>query len=1188
MESLTPSAISRTTSIGFPASSRSSSVDPALLDTSSYSTSRVPTSNLPCFARVPEYDDQASVYAFIGPRMYGSVMAGYNSCLFAYGQTGSGKTHSVIGPPECIALHSSNRGIVPRLCEDLFEMMRKEREEDETVSYSVECSFLEIYCERVRDLLVHNSSGGGGHGNGCNNSSNNNSTSLGGGGGGGGGNNASLQSLTSTAAASLRIRQHPTRGPYVEGLALVKVRDANAVMKHLTAGLRERVTAETKMNEHSSRSHALLQLHITRVMVVREETAMVTKTRVCKVNLVDLAGSERVTQSGASGERFEEARNINLSLTTLGRVILQLTDKQAGKHVIPGYRDSVLTWLLSDSLGGNSKTIMLATIAPSAYCYHQTLNTLRFAGLTKKVVNVATVNEDRHFQKLIATLRQQIVRLTLQLEEGKAAEVYHDEIRALQSHRDELEAQIDSMRATMSTMVPATEAMALQRRVADLEETNGHLLKEKNQLQRQLLTTTTTLREELVQKREEIMKLHESLGQKETEIQEWARRCRAGTLQSEASLSQQCVRQNGMLPSQFPHVIAGRSRRHEELERQLNALKEEVKAERKRAEVAVGAQRTLQAELETLRQKYDDNVGMLESAQRRLAEKSHALEVTQSELMATKTMLRFQRSDNSAAERESELVAQLEQTQKDYLSEKQTNVDLLMRVSEVERQATHMRKELSAKALDINELEHLLLEETETSERYYIQARYNHDVFAITMSFACKFFYVCKGPYVLTHTRDFYSGIDYGQGDVAAFMWEQSVCECVRVEACDRALLEQECLTSLVELLNQKTLLHELAAAATAEESKRLRHKLEYMEAVIEKEERERLVMEATLRGSESARDRLSRQVENMTEQLERLQQSNDALIQKIVEAQSSQDVLSLHSSVADDMYLLQAGEKEGKPPREGRRSEEQKERQKQEQVQARQEREIAHYQEQLGVLRAQLEKERHDRAEGTRAMEREREKLKQETRRVRDECRASLKESTQIVRDYEVHLKELQETITTLRSALEEECNNADRAQDEMRRVEIEKREALEELRHMTASRDAFQASYNDSEQRFSDLHQQIQDLHVAYGTLERQLSGMSLPAADVYLTIDREDGNDSGNSWIEKAMREKEVLEQQKRDVQRLNEELLATVRLRNQSLRDVHRQITKMQRGGVSPDMADAVTPNDNSPLGAQLGR
>ncbi|ORC87952.1 putative kinesin [Trypanosoma theileri] len=1240
-------AVSRAGSIipgmGTVSTSRSSSIT-GLTDSSSAAAaaSRLQFAHLPCFAEVPEYDDQSSVYDFIGPRMYESAMTGFNSCLFAYGQTGSGKTHSMMGPPEGFTINSTDRGILPRLCEDLFDMMRKEREEDESVSFNVECGFLEIYCERVRDLLLHSankentSSGGsfhkasssyavtssstalsttGGSGsagpttntsistinttittNTNTNMNTNNSTTMGGGGGGG-------FSTSGSSSSSLRIRQHPTRGPFVEGLSLVKVRDAKAAMRLLVSGLRERATAETRMNEHSSRSHALLQLHITRISLVGTADVVVPKTRVCKVSLVDLAGSERVSQSGATGDRFEEARNINLSLTTLGRVMLQLTDKQAGRNVVPAYRDSVLTWLLADSLGGNSKTIMLATVAPSAACYQQTLNTLRFAGVAKKVINVATVNEDKQFQKLIASLRQQIVKLTLQLEEGKAAEVHHDEICALRRERDELQQELSILRASLLTMVPGTEMVAVQRRASDLEEANAQLHKEKNQLQRQLISTTTALREELAQKRGEVMKLNELLVNKDSELQEWRRRYREETVRRETSppqvqhyqQQQQQQQQKGvegistrgwstktpaaqtlisssLQPPAPLAVIAEPSRRREDLELRVEKLTKDIKEERRKREDVDKTRNALQKQMETLQQEHMDTLRQLEELQSRLVEKTNALDITQSDLAATRTLLRVERGENSTAERERELTTQLEKARADYLNEKQTNVNLLLRLSKMAQQVTEFKKETAAKGRDITELEQLLLEETETSERYYMRLRYFRDLLGITVLFlhASSARKETDSANNNSNNNNNNNTIDKSNPVIDDdFLWEQLLCDYTRDEAYSRVLLEQEYLTTMLELVRQGGLLYQLNFAAaneelmelratevvSTEELQHLRRKVETIEKAYEKEIAEKLKLQTALSNSESVRERLLRQVDDLRDELGHLQKSNETLIQKIVEVQASQDTFNVASmEVTPNTISL---------------NEEETEREKsiQEQKQKQLAQQVVQYQEEIGLLHAQLEKERNDKIEKTRSVQREKEELLSELHRVREDRKATLKESTQIVKDYEDRVNELEEVVTTLRKALDEECNNTDKARDQMQRAEMARREAVDKVNFMSRNIERLESDRDISEKRYTQLSQQLQQLQSAYFELEKRVMESKLHDADVYLTIERDDDD---KSWMEKAQREKEVLERQKRDVRRLNEELLEMVRQRNESLRAVHRQITKLQRGGVSPEM------------------
>ncbi|CCW61950.1 unnamed protein product [Phytomonas sp. EM1] len=696
---------------------------------------------LPCLASAPAYDSQESVYDFIGPRLYEAIMKGFNACLFAYGQTGSGKSYSMIGDTEVFSgsamsvskkrqplLGSASNpeegyGIIPRLSTDLFRCMREERERDEAVSYTVELSFLEIYCEKVRDLLV------------------------------GRGGVSSNQGNSSSSTGSLRIRQHPINGPYVEGLSQIRVRDADSVIKNLASGMRDRVTAETKMNEHSSRSHAILQLKITKVTAVSNEAGVVPKTCVCKASLVDLAGSERVSQSGVVGTRFEETRNINLSLSCLGRIIQQLSDKQSGKHVIPAYRESALTWLLSDSLGGNSKTILLATVAPSAYCHAQTLNTLRFAGVAKRIINVASVNEDQHLEKLVLDLRRQIVRLTLQLETGKAAEVHIAEIESLRAERDELRIENKALKAKETTKVDNSVMQLLRKRVAELEEENGKLRGEKVELEQRFLTSTSSLREELSKSRAELLSVKSAY---EKEINQPAKHPSTQQQPTDSGgimlVSGLAIRSKGKgtagpgsttSADSAPFLDPKQLKLTEDVSRltkQVRALERSLKAAQHSASEAKASAKAAREECDSYRVRYDESKRQLASLHERMQSTTSLLETTQCELAAVKGVLppaaagaQKNTQDNAAS-----LASQLSSTREDYLNEKQNNVQLLLRASLLEKERNDYRNLAREKYADINELELMLLEETESSERYYLRMRFHRAMSELQQSFARK------------------------------------------------------------------------------------------------------------------------------------------------------------------------------------------------------------------------------------------------------------------------------------------------------------------------------------------------------------------------------------------------------------------------------------------------------------------
>ncbi|MDP2061068.1 MAG: hypothetical protein Q8J97_15095, partial [Flavobacteriaceae bacterium] len=231
--------------------------------------------------------------------------------------------------------------------------------------------------------------------------------------------------LLRSAASSrdLKVRQHPENGFFVEGLAAHPATDATTIMTMLAAGMQRRATAETRLNEHSSRSHAIFQLRLSCEFL--EEAAdgtVLTHKRSSKISLVDLAGSEKTKESGAVGDRFKEASNINTSLSVLGRIMRELAEASgSAQKAKPAYRESVLTQLLSDSIGGNSVTIMIATVSPSRHNYATSLNTLRFAGQAQRIVNVVHVNEERETAKVVADLRRANAQLTLELEAVRAA-----------------------------------------------------------------------------------------------------------------------------------------------------------------------------------------------------------------------------------------------------------------------------------------------------------------------------------------------------------------------------------------------------------------------------------------------------------------------------------------------------------------------------------------------------------------------------------------------------------------------------------------------------------------------------------------------------------------------------------------------------------------------------------------------
>ncbi|XP_061113272.1 kinesin-like protein KIF1B isoform X8 [Conger conger] len=309
----------------------------------------------------PTFASQCLVYNDIGKEMLQHAFEGYNVCIFAYGQTGAGKSYTMMGKQE-----EGQEGIIPLLCEDLFEKINDNNQEE--LSYSVEVSYMEIYCERVRDLLNPKNKG------------------------------------------NLRVREHPLLGPYVEDLSKLAVTSYTDIADLMDAGNKARTVAATNMNETSSRSHAVFTIVFTQ-RKHDSETDLSTE-KVSKISLVDLAGSERADSTGAKGTRLKEGANINKSLTTLGKVISALAEvskKKKKSDFIP-YRDSVLTWLLRENLGGNSRTAMVAALSPADINYDETLGTLRYADRAKQIKCNAVINEDPN-AKLVRELKDEVTRL---------------------------------------------------------------------------------------------------------------------------------------------------------------------------------------------------------------------------------------------------------------------------------------------------------------------------------------------------------------------------------------------------------------------------------------------------------------------------------------------------------------------------------------------------------------------------------------------------------------------------------------------------------------------------------------------------------------------------------------------------------------------------------------------------------
>ncbi|KAJ9445595.1 Kinesin-like protein K39 [Diplonema papillatum] len=384
---------------------------------------------------------QPDVFQEIGAPILENAWAGYNNCIFAYGQTGSGKTHTMMG-----ADAGRDPGIIPRICSGLFDgikdSVRKIKAAKDASAhmapalltkehlfeqkFKVEVRFMEIYNEHVKDLLWHLRT------------------------------QDDIEELRQDNhgqypdPTNLQVRKHPVTGPYVTFLTAKECSSAEECLDLINQGNLERATASTKMNERSSRSHAIFKITFTQTTKSPAKTKFDKPTineRVAHINLIDLAGSERVKKSQSTGQQLVEASSINLSLTTLKMVIDALVEQSKArlKKINVPYRDSTLTWLLSDSLGGNSKTMMCCNVSPHPDNAEETISTLRYGSKAREIVNFVTVNEDDE-AKRIQDLELEMLALQNQLEEAtpdSASSV------SLRKQLDQSKVEMDSVKKQM-------------------------------------------------------------------------------------------------------------------------------------------------------------------------------------------------------------------------------------------------------------------------------------------------------------------------------------------------------------------------------------------------------------------------------------------------------------------------------------------------------------------------------------------------------------------------------------------------------------------------------------------------------------------------------------------------------------------------------------------------------------------
>lgn len=461
-----------------------------------------------------------------------SVLDGFNGTIFAYGQTGTGKTYTMEGSK----MEPDKRGIIPRSFEHIFNHISR----SENMQYLVRASYLEIYQEEVRDLLHPD------------------------------------QSLR------FELKEKPDTGVYVKDLSNSVCKSAMEIQELMNRGNQNRTIGATNMNEHSSRSHAIFLITIE--MGMMEEG---TGIRVGKLNLVDLAGSERQAKTGSSGERLKEASKINLSLSALGNVISALVD---GKTTHVPYRDSKLTRLLQDSLGGNSKTIMVANIGPASYNYEETLTTLRYANRAKNIKNKPRINEDpkdallRQYQEEIGRLKEKLALKGTGVQKKKRKskrkdESVESESETEDSHEDNRVSEAERKQVVEQLKVEKQEAETLVQRIKDLESRllsgGKNIIDHTNEQQRTLEQKAAEIAERKRREVEMQQKLEDeeltTLGVKETYT----------TLQQEVDVKsrrlRKCFTKLQSLKRELQDVTAEFNRDRRDLEQSQHDLMKELK-----------------------------------------------------------------------------------------------------------------------------------------------------------------------------------------------------------------------------------------------------------------------------------------------------------------------------------------------------------------------------------------------------------------------------------------------------------------------------------------------------------------------------------------------------------------------------------------------------------------------------------
>ena len=520
---------------------------------------------------------QVELYEETFAPLVDSVLEGFNGTIFAYGQTGTGKTFTMEGVKNDEAL----AGVIPRSFSHIFSHISAAPTGEQ---YLVRSSYLEIYQEEVRDLL----------------------------------------SKDQGEKNHLELKERPDTGIYVKDLSSFVCKSQCEIEHVMAVGNTNRKVGKTNMNEHSSRSHAIFIITV-ECSTVDEDEGDKAHIRAGKLNLVDLAGSERQAKTGATGERLKEATKINLSLSCLGNVIKALVD---GKSTHVPYRDSKLTRLLQDSLGGNARTVMVANIGPADYNYEESLTTLRYANRAKDIKNKPRINEDPK-DALLREFQEEIARLKTQLSgrEGSGGKRRKKEKRSKSGKR--MQSSVEGGSESGSEESSMSLAMS-----AETEELEARL-----SVERDLLSTDTTmLAEERERLNREVSAKEEALSRQRKEQEAVKAKIKAmesklltGDGRDAGNIKERTNEQHKMLEARKAEVAAKkaaareaarqleeREERDVELEKTYTSLQAEVDAKTKRLRKLFSKMQGTKQEIQDVTEEYNRDRRDLEETQREL------------------------------------------------------------------------------------------------------------------------------------------------------------------------------------------------------------------------------------------------------------------------------------------------------------------------------------------------------------------------------------------------------------------------------------------------------------------------------------------------------------------------------------------------------------------------------------------